>query len=399
MNSDQFEWQMARAKDHASVFVGKDGVPDTVMVGLLANHMRSLATQNESNGDSTRRDECLRVALMLDMYSSKESRLAMSSSDVDKILSPKKAAGETAGNWGLSTDTEWAIDELAAEGRLRLSMGRWGASGLPLVKPFDANWVASMCATNVSPEYLDMLRLPWPSFAIACPPGTGLRFGLSDPRPETARLPGDRKGLNEDSEVSVVYVTAVIPELGEKVLADRPELYDGRERWLHIQSYTPGQWKRAAYMFRKMSELGDDLTTSELDREEAQYLRCQKMVSKLVAGVLMAMHAGQFRTTSGGKKRAARRGALPSCTEFAVGVPVRVRTVDFVREYVSKGPRKMLGPRTLQTLVRGHWKNQPYGTGSTSRKFIHVEPYWRGPDDAPIAVRPHILWKKSEAAE
>lgn len=46
---------------------------------------------------------------------------------------------------------------------------------------------------------------------------------------------------------------------------------------------------------------------------------------------------------------------------------------------------------TIQTLVRGHWKNQVHGPRATQRKLIHVEPYWRGPEDAPIAVRPHTL--------
>ncbi len=29
--------------------------------------------------------------------------------------------------------------------------------------------------------------------------------------------------------------------------------------------------------------------------------------------------------------------------------------------------------------------------GQTERRFMHIEPYWRGREDAPIAVRPHIL--------
>ena len=46
---------------------------------------------------------------------------------------------------------------------------------------------------------------------------------------------------------------------------------------------------------------------------------------------------------------------------------------------------------SVQTLVRGHWKHQPHGKGRSERKYIFVEPYWRGPEDAPITVRPHAL--------
>lgn len=30
-----------------------------------------------------------------------------------------------------------------------------------------------------------------------------------------------------------------------------------------------------------------------------------------------------------------------------------------------------------------------HGTGGLLRKWIHVEPYWRGGEDAPIAVKTH----------
>lgn len=38
-------------------------------------------------------------------------------------------------------------------------------------------------------------------------------------------------------------------------------------------------------------------------------------------------------------------------------------------------------------VVRGHWKKQPYGPGRTERKMIFVEPYWKGPADAPAVAR------------
>jgi hypothetical protein len=46
-------------------------------------------------------------------------------------------------------------------------------------------------------------------------------------------------------------------------------------------------------------------------------------------------------------------------------------------------------PPSVQCLVRGHWKRQPCGHELQDRKWIQIEPYWRGPEDAPIAVRSH----------
>lgn len=54
-----------------------------------------------------------------------------------------------------------------------------------------------------------------------------------------------------------------------------------------------------------------------------------------------------------------------------------------VRNFVAGVSRKM----TVQKEVSGHWKqNQPYGPGRSLRKRMFIQPYWRGPDDAPIAL-------------
>ncbi|HEX5015973.1 MAG TPA: hypothetical protein VFX15_00130 [Actinomycetes bacterium] len=55
-------------------------------------------------------------------------------------------------------------------------------------------------------------------------------------------------------------------------------------------------------------------------------------------------------------------------------------------EYRSIGYDEGSGkPLATRTLVRKHYKRQPYGPGRSLRKLIVVMPYWRGPDDAPIS--------------
>lgn len=58
-----------------------------------------------------------------------------------------------------------------------------------------------------------------------------------------------------------------------------------------------------------------------------------------------------------------------------------------VQDYIAHGGKAP----TVQSVVAGHWKMQVHGAGRTERKRIFVEPYWRGPEDAPIALRPHVL--------
>jgi hypothetical protein len=47
--------------------------------------------------------------------------------------------------------------------------------------------------------------------------------------------------------------------------------------------------------------------------------------------------------------------------------------------------------------VSGHWRKQPHGKGRTMRKLIWIEPYWKGPEDAPIKQAVHELKSRTEA--
>lgn len=49
------------------------------------------------------------------------------------------------------------------------------------------------------------------------------------------------------------------------------------------------------------------------------------------------------------------------------------------------------GPLTVRTMVAGHWKRQPYGEGRALRKWIHIEPFWRGPETAPESNPRRVL--------
>ena len=62
-----------------------------------------------------------------------------------------------------------------------------------------------------------------------------------------------------------------------------------------------------------------------------------------------------------------------------------------VRDYIAGGGKSP----TVRSLVRGHWRNQVHGPRNSLRKWIHVEPFWRGPDGAPVAVRPHIMRERA----
>lgn len=46
---------------------------------------------------------------------------------------------------------------------------------------------------------------------------------------------------------------------------------------------------------------------------------------------------------------------------------------------------------TVRTLVSGHWRNQPCGIGHLERKVIWIEPFWRGPEAAPLTEKRAVV--------
>jgi hypothetical protein len=79
----------------------------------------------------------------------------------------------------------------------------------------------------------------------------------------------------------------------------------------------------------------------------------------------------------------------PTCRTYVLGKNIQLST-DLrpeLRRYLS-GERRS---PNVQVLVSGHYKMQPHGPRSTLRKLIWREPFWRGPEDAPIPIRSHVL--------
>ena len=48
---------------------------------------------------------------------------------------------------------------------------------------------------------------------------------------------------------------------------------------------------------------------------------------------------------------------------------------------------------TVRHLVRGHWRNQPHGTGRSQRRRQYIEPYIKGPEGAPLITETIRVWR------
>jgi hypothetical protein len=125
------------------------------------------------------------------------------------------------------------------------------------------------------------------------------------------------------------------------------------------------------------------------DRDE----RLNMLIGRLILNVCLAM-SNKDNVKKVGKahsyKGNIRTSDEPLTRVFQVGKPLKLDCRKALTDYIEGKSRKGTAP-SVQTLVVGHWKMQAYGPKNSLRKHIHIEPYWRGPDDAPILVRPHEL--------
>lgn len=238
----------------------------------------------------------------------------------------------------------------------------WAKSGLPSVSIPDQEFVASLATTGMNKEFSDMLRAPWRAFRIAIP--GGLLSISTDEGDEPVR------------RIAVMSTT----DDGWTIACEGPS------RIIHITG-------------ESTDGLCEDIDVRELNVCNDPGIgindhdgRCLRMAARIVLAACVSMDSrygnGPCREApKKGRKRIVAGGS--PIVRYVITRPVVLKSDmrEAVREYISNGGKSP----TVRVPVRGHWKMQPCGPGGAERKFIHIEPYWRGPEDAPIAVRPHIL--------
>lgn len=134
-------------------------------------------------------------------------------------------------------------------------------------------------------------------------------------------------------------------------------------------------------------------TEENSPQERKRFGRVIVLTKRLVAGLLLAIqNAANFRERRVPAKAARRwegKREEPAHRVVVVGSPIQVDCrAEIANYFIAHGPSRKGAPPTVQVLVRGHFKRQVVGVGRTGRKVIFVEPYWRGPEDAPIFTRP-----------
>lgn len=257
-----------------------------------------------------------------------------------------------------------------AEGRdatlMLAGAAKWVDGGCRIIDTTE-DYFAAMGCTDLSESVGDELRVPWPAFVVRLPAGAIV----------------DADGYE--------YALCIVFQMQNIVSHDPSE----RCSWSGILTIGKGEndpiisdWHRcnlADTLFgrsraEKVSELSDSDSSLRL------------LIRKAIVGLLYTMqHTNHWK--HGGRispvERSGRlRGSPPPHRAIFIGRPLKVDCKEYVRD-VCAG-RRVAAP-SVQTMVRGHLKRQVVGKGRKGRKVIWVEPYWRGPEDAPILSRPYLV--------
>lgn len=263
----------------------------------------------------------------------------------------------------IETITKFLVGQFGEQTYVTARLGSlvlaWAGCGLPVLEPRH-QLAASLMATSVSEDAISDLRLPWRCFGIEIASGLigdGRQFVLVHQRPD-------------GGEVTAVRFADGIGEHGMIEWGTEPSIADwgGHDR------------------FTRVDGNGDVVI---LDEDVADFNRQSIVFGRLLVGLCIEMEAvnsGSSRCVRSARGRWKR--GQPKAWTWKLTRPVRVDARAAIRDFVSGNAKSA---PSVQSLVRGHWKLQPCGKDQSQRRRIHVEPYWRGPEDAPIAVRHHVI--------
>jgi hypothetical protein len=244
-------------------------------------------------------------------------------------------------------------------------MPRWADQGFHVVRVSE-RLAASMMATTCTINDGTLLP-PWKTFMILPPPI--LRFDGPHGGKETVRriwvMTTPLARFSEHPESRFGWFIAAF---GEKTMLHcvRSE----GELFAEPSGGVPG----IDHALRMETTAADDRVT--------------ELIQRLVGGVCLEMSdPSTLDAAKRGKahsRSTSREGGPPEPRIYELMRAVTLDVRDEIQAYVEG--RRSTRP-SVQVLVAGHWKRQRCGPGGADRKVIHVEPYWRGPELAPILAK------------
>lgn len=263
----------------------------------------------------------------------------------------------------------------------------WVQSGFAQIE-MGHKYAAALIMTNVSREIAEEVQMPFKAFAIEIPNGL--------------LAVQDRDGsLRAITRVTVTRMPNAIA--GEKAWAYTAETDSSLTFWRFGATIDDLLHEKHFPVHASADPLFNPLAVTITDSDE----RVALCLGRLIINTCLAMaDPSNFKEVGPGHRiyaQAQKGGSSktnhlpPVVRTFRVGKPVAHDFRDAISDFVA-GRRERQG-LDCQITVVGHYKRQVFGAGRKERKIIWIEPYRRGPEGAPILVRPHVLGKNQSEGD
>lgn len=246
----------------------------------------------------------------------------------------------------------------------------WAEHGRPQIEVGE-KLAASLALTRVPAEVAASTPLPYPAFLVRIPDGLltadGAQLRAGEREDAIVDLSIAMVRQTSQDQLTVIFASRRSATLWMRVSADFGDVF-GKDPTPDL----PASWDGMVF------------------ENSSQDKRAIQLGLQLVFGTLLELLArGGAKPSPGIAKVGAAKGKKDAPQ---VPRPINVRILREVRSDVRQAVREFVSHGTsapmVRTLVRGHWKHQPVGPQRQDRKLIQVEPYWRGPEDGPVVVRP-----------
>jgi hypothetical protein len=248
-----------------------------------------------------------------------------------------------------------------------IGLARWAEGGYPTVE-MGHKFAAALLVSNIAPEMLEDMKAPWRSFAINVP--DNLIFLWCEK--SKARVP-----------VRQILVLQINDQTGCWSFTAYTDT-------VIVWQYCPPKDLLVQRWPEDKSQNFEASTMSDLDTYAVS------LIGRLIVTTCAAMMIHNMSVPTGpghaahatARKKGAEPPQMPSM--YKVGRPIKVDFRDHVRA-ISSG-EKDVSQVSVRTFVKGHIRYWPHN----KEKIIMIDPYWRGPEDAAILVRPHVIIDKDE---
>lgn len=248
----------------------------------------------------------------------------------------------------------------------------WCHQGFPQIV-MGHKYAAALMATKLSHDVAEQIRPPWRSFFIEVP--HGLLFV-------------DDNLLGRPATVTGLLVSSMY---------HHPS---GKNRWAYfaITETQATLWQHGAATEHMLGDLVEGVWEGTGLTEPLETLdkRCSTMIGRLILNVCLAMsdpaNVKAPKDPKPAKKKGAhneRESSEPRLRTYQLGTTPNIDCREAVANYMRTG--KTGGALNVQVMVAGHWRNVPHGPKSELRRVQWIEPYWKGPDDAPILVKSTVV--------